>query len=202
MRTHRTDCDGSNCDRSCPTMPDTEHTRKYEALAQRIGVDVLRALLVGHADRIRHALAAGDEHLNTINLAWWDSRAGLKSATLTTRMWSNTWPTSHMTFDYPWTPSVANGLSLAEPRVRSQACSDLPPGGRIMNDGRKLTHRVYCRECPNPGALLRGALLFVTVKRETARRVQSAHATRTGHKAYKYLIVGRLVTPPLNGGAS
>ena len=89
-------------------MPHTAHTIKYETLAQHIGVDVLRALLAGHADRIRAALAAGDEHLNTINLAWWDSRAGCSRRDVS----GPSWP--RLSFDYPWTPTVARGLSLAE----------------------------------------------------------------------------------------
>ena len=64
-----------------------------------------------------------------------------------------------------------------------------------MNDGRKLTHRVYCRQCPNPLRLQRGVLLFTVFKRRTAKTVQAAHAARTGHTAYDYFIVSRYVTP-------
>lgn len=87
-------------------VPDTAHAKKYEALAQRIGIDALRALLPDPL-RIRAALAAGDQHLNTINLAVWDRAAGC--APFVTY---GTWP--RLSFAYPWTPAVAGGLSLAE----------------------------------------------------------------------------------------
>ena len=51
------------------------HEVKYEALAHRLGVAALVALIPATPERIRQALAAGDEHLNTIPLASWDRAA-------------------------------------------------------------------------------------------------------------------------------
>jgi hypothetical protein len=52
------------------------HERKYEALAQALGLDALKALVPFSAERIRQALAAGDQHLNTLPLASWDKCHG------------------------------------------------------------------------------------------------------------------------------
>ena len=55
-----------------------EHWEKYEALAQRIGIQELRAQVLQFFTReaIDHALARGDEHLNTLMLTQWDRAAG------------------------------------------------------------------------------------------------------------------------------
>lgn len=55
-----------------------EHAQKYEQIAQSIGVGVLLALLPERATpaRVKAALGAGDEHLNTIPLSSWDMAAG------------------------------------------------------------------------------------------------------------------------------
>jgi hypothetical protein len=56
-----------------------EHHEKYERLTQLLGVATLRALVPVSADRIRQALAAGDEHLNSIPMALWDRATGVRS---------------------------------------------------------------------------------------------------------------------------
>lgn len=56
--------------------PMTQHEQKYEALAQRLGVKALAALVPFSRERIEAALAAGDEHLNTLPLSTWDARHG------------------------------------------------------------------------------------------------------------------------------
>lgn len=81
-----------------------KHRLKYEALAQRIGVAKLRAILPATPERIKAALAGGDQHLNTIPLAAWDKAAGLLPFTKDYRM--------H--YREPWTVANAQNLSLAE----------------------------------------------------------------------------------------
>lgn len=50
-----------------------EHAKKYEALAQKLGVEKLRALIPVSAEKIRAALERGDKHLNSIKLRKWDA---------------------------------------------------------------------------------------------------------------------------------
>jgi len=55
----------------------TEHERKYRALIDQMGgPDKVRTLVPVPKERIQEALAAGDEHLNTIPLFAWDVAAG------------------------------------------------------------------------------------------------------------------------------
>lgn len=54
---------------------DIEHAKKYEALAQELGIDFLRGYMPVGAERIRRALERGDKHLNTIPLRLWDEQA-------------------------------------------------------------------------------------------------------------------------------
>ena len=84
------------------------HEEKYERLAQRIGVDALRRILPSTPERIRAAVAAGDEHLNTIALSAWDRAAGLLNPY---RVHAEA---CRLHFRAPWTLAVASGLSLAE----------------------------------------------------------------------------------------
>ena len=59
-------------------MSAAEHAAKYSALAATLGHDALRAILAERGigpERVRAALAAGDEHLNTLPLALWDRAA-------------------------------------------------------------------------------------------------------------------------------
>lgn len=51
---------------------DKEHAKKYEALAQKLGIEKLRALMPVSAAKIRAALEKGDKHLNSIRLRKWD----------------------------------------------------------------------------------------------------------------------------------
>jgi len=53
-----------------------EHFEKYEALAQRIGLDRLRAAIPFTPEQVRRALEAGDEYLNTLPLKKWDQAVG------------------------------------------------------------------------------------------------------------------------------
>jgi len=53
-----------------------EHFDKYEALAQRIGIDRLIDVMPVTAERVRRALDQGDEHLNSIPLRLWDQAVG------------------------------------------------------------------------------------------------------------------------------
>lgn len=52
-----------------------EHREKYARLAQTLGMDSLAGLVRDLVPRVVQALAAGDEHLNTITLATWDRLA-------------------------------------------------------------------------------------------------------------------------------
>lgn len=55
-----------------------EHEEKYAKLARTLGEDSLGGLVRDLLPRVREALAAGDEHLNSIPLATWDARAGMQ----------------------------------------------------------------------------------------------------------------------------
>jgi DNA-directed RNA polymerase alpha subunit len=54
---------------------DVEHAKKYEEMAQRLGVEKLRALIPVTQERVRKALERGDKHLNSIPLRKWDAAA-------------------------------------------------------------------------------------------------------------------------------
>jgi hypothetical protein len=53
-----------------------EHEKKYEAIAQQLGIEKLVAIVPASYQRVQDALKAGDEHLNTIPLCLWDKAAG------------------------------------------------------------------------------------------------------------------------------
>lgn len=55
------------------TPGDTEHAKKYEALAQKIGIDTLKSLIPASREKIHKALQSGDKHLNDIPLRKWDA---------------------------------------------------------------------------------------------------------------------------------
>lgn len=83
----------------------TEHEKKYDKIAQRIGIEALKKCLPFSAKSVKRALEAGDEHLNTIPLPLWDKAAGNRPF--------------HkggifLSWDEPWTKDKARGLSLAE----------------------------------------------------------------------------------------
>jgi polyhydroxyalkanoate synthesis regulator phasin len=59
------------------TPEDIEYAKKCEAIAQRIGIDILRELIPASSDKIRKALDRGDKHLNTIPLRKWDQAAAM-----------------------------------------------------------------------------------------------------------------------------
>ncbi len=56
-------------------MSTSEHWRKYDALACRLGWRALVALVPLKRETIRDMIAAGDEHLNGKGLAPWDRAA-------------------------------------------------------------------------------------------------------------------------------
>ena len=53
-----------------------EHFEKYDALAHWLGWNALAALVPFPPERVRAALQAGDEHLNTLSLVSWDRKHG------------------------------------------------------------------------------------------------------------------------------
>lgn len=57
------------------TEYDQQRAKKYEALAQEIGLDRLRLLMPVANDRIRAALLRGDKDLSSIPLRKWDAMA-------------------------------------------------------------------------------------------------------------------------------
>lgn len=59
-----------------------EHKEKYERLAVWLGVPALLALIPFPALRVSHALADGDEHLNTLPLHVWDAKHGVELVAL------------------------------------------------------------------------------------------------------------------------
>ena len=58
------------------TMPNNEHTEKYEALAKEYGIDNLCKVIPFSKDQVKKALESGDEHLNSLPLAKWDRASG------------------------------------------------------------------------------------------------------------------------------
>lgn len=55
------------------TPGEVAHAEKYDALARKIGIDLLRDLIPASPEQIRKALQKGDFHLNTIKLRKWDA---------------------------------------------------------------------------------------------------------------------------------
>jgi hypothetical protein len=53
----------------------TEHEKKYGKLAKALGWDDVKALIPATIEEVKAALAAGDEHLNSIPLTRWDHAA-------------------------------------------------------------------------------------------------------------------------------
>jgi len=107
-----------------PMTAAQEHFTRYEALARRIGIDALRKI-VPCPGQVMPALAAGDEHLNTIPLGYWDKAAGMPSAlerpkcprcgqVILTRPTPPARNPNRLSFAAPWLPEVANGLSLSD----------------------------------------------------------------------------------------
>ena len=91
-----------------------EHETKYEALAQKLGIEALKWLVPAKPEEIRQALVAGDEHLNTIQLPRWDRAAGVRPAW---KLFSSDWPQTELRIsarrsDLPWHKEPT--LSLAE----------------------------------------------------------------------------------------
>lgn len=54
---------------------DIEHAKKYEELAQKLGIEKLKSLIPVSPEKIRTALERGDKYLNTIPLRKWDDAA-------------------------------------------------------------------------------------------------------------------------------
>ena len=52
---------------------DKDHAKKYEALAQKLGIEDLKKLIPVSPEKIRAALEKGDKHLNSIKLRKWDA---------------------------------------------------------------------------------------------------------------------------------
>jgi hypothetical protein len=57
------------------TPGEIEFAAKCEAIAQRIGIALLKELIPASPEQIRKALETGDKHLNTIPLRKWDQAA-------------------------------------------------------------------------------------------------------------------------------
>lgn len=51
---------------------DIEHAKKYEALAQKLGIEKLKEMIPASPEKVRKALERGDQYLNTIPLRKWD----------------------------------------------------------------------------------------------------------------------------------
>lgn len=93
------------------TKAELEHIQKFDHLAQIVGIRTLMAHLQARwvemtPERMK-TLAEQDIHLNNIPLIKWDRLAGSQYEISYTRP-------LYLSFDPPWTPSVANGLSLAD----------------------------------------------------------------------------------------
>lgn len=53
-----------------------EHFEKYQAMAERIGIDRLRAVIPFSPEAVRRALDNGDHYLNSLPLRRWDAAVG------------------------------------------------------------------------------------------------------------------------------
>jgi hypothetical protein len=101
----------------------TDHEKKYEELAQKIGVSALIYVLKCYnfptPEEMRER-ANANPHLNNIPLAKWDRAAGrVVYGARTCEHCGTRLPPSNpdsfaLDFSPPFTPNVANGLSLAE----------------------------------------------------------------------------------------
>jgi len=101
----------------------TDHEKKYEDLAQKIGVSALINVLKYYnfptPEEMRE-LANADPHLNNVPLPKWDRAAGrIVYATRTCEACGTRLPPSSpdsfaLNFSAPFIPKVASGLSLAE----------------------------------------------------------------------------------------
>ena len=79
-----------------------EHNAKYDTLIEQMGgLGRVKPLLPVSVDRIRAALKEGDQHLNSIPLAFWDRAAGV---------YGSRSGAVHVDPNYPFPP----GLSAAE----------------------------------------------------------------------------------------
>lgn len=90
----------------------TEHYIKYEMLATKIGIEALKTILPCTKEQVQNAIAQNDLYLNTIPLYKWDRAAGVRSPHIGPH--DPQWPLNSMSFNRPWLPKVASGLSLAE----------------------------------------------------------------------------------------
>lgn len=63
--------------KSIREIPNQDHERKYEEIAQTCGIESLVRIVTSAVEpaRIKAALAEGDQHLNTIPLHTWDGLA-------------------------------------------------------------------------------------------------------------------------------
>ena len=86
-------------------MQPTEHRTRYEALARRLGINALLAIMPATPKQIREAYSA-DKHLNNIPLSVWDRAAG--------RLYPNRANDYRISWISPFTRDAARGLSLAE----------------------------------------------------------------------------------------
>jgi hypothetical protein len=80
------------------------HYKKYEHLAQKIGISELKKLIPFTPEQIRNALKSGDEYLNTLPLSKWDKAAGLLYP----------YGQYKISFLSPWDKIKYDRLSLAE----------------------------------------------------------------------------------------
>jgi hypothetical protein len=101
----------------------TDHEKKNEELAQKIGVNALINVLKYYnfpTPEQMQELANTDPHLNNIPLAEWDRAAGRivygarTCGSCGTRLLPSNPNEFKMNFSTPFVPRVANGLSLAE----------------------------------------------------------------------------------------
>ena len=83
-----------------------KHYDKYEALAQKLGIELLKTRIPVSRENIKLALAK-DEHLNNISLSRWDRAAGYFGHPGDIKFSAFAW--SEL-----FTREKANGLSLAD----------------------------------------------------------------------------------------
>jgi hypothetical protein len=57
------------------TAGEVEHAQKYEALARKIGIEDLQALIPASREQVQKAIETGDRHLGMIPLVKWDRAA-------------------------------------------------------------------------------------------------------------------------------
>jgi len=134
--------------KTAPNPGEESFEEKMERLAQHIGIDKLRKIIPVKKERIAAALAAGDEHLNSIPLYLWDIAAGRlvtsRYATGKPRFGSKV----KVGFEEPW-GKKARGLSLSERVCILKHVAKYHLGKQAPNPGGTESKPLKVKGAPN-----------------------------------------------------